>query len=529
MQHFAPSFYARLLINLKTASIIMTPAVCVMVVLNLLDPPDGDMIHEYYYGQRLFCGELIWTREFHDKLPFVQWLMAVPGSMQSVALFQIFTLCVTVVGSVALVKLVPKTVQDNACSAAIRHRAHVFAALLFVCLLVTLPGYLFNLHAVSTPLALIGFLGVWARAEKPDAFSWLFVVSTSFCAAMAISLRPYHIAPLMVVVAWTSLMAARNVASPVSIILRLRIVLRMVLPWAGAIGAWGFVMNILPYMMAQQMSAFWDGLSMLAGGNMPNNGVLGFLGWWIIDVRILVFWLAMLLIGGLAWAGCCRGGRTEGAVIMLVLAVLGMVLLILKGHSWAGYNQMFAGFLPLLTILLTERVMAGQLQPAIKNAMVWIFPVLPLVVAGLFAFNAAKIVGQYFVTGKPEPKAAQRLAAFNTYLERTGQQNVAFLAPFDMDLHWRLGQSRLGFPHTSHTVHIFEGWWVGVKPYSSFPTPSTPEAYCRLLDERGPPLLVDPPQVGGLSCVTGTSSVYRLDAVVSYGSAGKMAIYKRKE
>ena len=33
---------------------------------------DWDLDNNMYFGRRLWEGELLWTKEFHDKLPFIQ-------------------------------------------------------------------------------------------------------------------------------------------------------------------------------------------------------------------------------------------------------------------------------------------------------------------------------------------------------------------------------------------------------------------------------------------------------------------------
>ncbi|WP_218777575.1 hypothetical protein, partial [Acetobacter orientalis] len=43
-----------------------------------------DLDHEMYFGSRLLHGELIWTNEFHDKLPFVPFLFVIPAYFLSV-------------------------------------------------------------------------------------------------------------------------------------------------------------------------------------------------------------------------------------------------------------------------------------------------------------------------------------------------------------------------------------------------------------------------------------------------------------
>jgi hypothetical protein len=59
---------------------------------------DWDLDHELYFGQRLLQGELIWTKEFHDKLPFQTFLFAIPSVAGGLVFWRVFSallLCIT--------------------------------------------------------------------------------------------------------------------------------------------------------------------------------------------------------------------------------------------------------------------------------------------------------------------------------------------------------------------------------------------------------------------------------------------------
>ncbi|MCP5405172.1 MAG: hypothetical protein H6922_02990 [Pseudomonadaceae bacterium] len=183
----------------------------------------------------------------------------------------------------------------------------------------------------------------------------------------------------------------------------------------------------------------------------------------------------------------------------------------------------------MLVVGLFERVLEGGVCPTLAPWVRGVTLAVPVVLALAFVAYAALLAGRVVAHGWPEPEARLRLEAFRAYLDETERRDMAFLAPADMDLHWRLHQPRHGFPHGSHTGHIFLGWWKNVGSYPSFATPTDGTAYCHLLAEQGPPLYVGPIAEAGLACVEGEASAYRLDAVLPYGRNGRLPVYLRKD
>ena len=62
-----------------------------------------------------------------------------------------------------------------------------------------------------------------------------------------------------------------------------------------------------------------------------------------------------------------------------------------------------------------------------------------------------------------------------------------------MYFHWQLDEPRHGFPHAANTRHIASlGWWQNAKVPEHFDLPTNQDAYCSMLESRGPSLVVKP-------------------------------------
>ncbi len=514
-------FFARLHKVLIFASIGLLLAMIIMLAKDILMPLDVDVQHEMYFGQRLLAGELLWTREFHDKLPFLPFLFALPAGLESTQLHRLFSFLVVAMAGTCFCIMAPAASGLPAQAAKARRALQAFAGISFLTVLLYLPGGLTTINTMATAFALIGILAVRKTVwdEPRDASARVLLVFGSLCAAMAISIRPYFFALCVVLFLWAGYEMYRSRRN-------LRDVLRFFMVWGGALAAWGFVLNILPYVVTGQFTAFLDGMSMLAGGNIPHSGASGFRTAWkedsVSDVGKVC--MALTLVSVLAFR---RGGRGDSLLVLTLLSGLALAAAMLTAHVWGHYTQMFAGLFCLLVVNFMERVMAADMYPKLVKAVQWFALAVPCIFGYVMLEHAYAVVADFSKNGAPTDTDISRARLVEDYLQRTNSQNETFLAPTDMALHWRLWQSRHGFPHASHTHHIFSGWWKTVGPYKSFATPQSAEEYCRLLEEKGPTLLIDPLKDAGLECVTQPDTVYTLSEELTYPPGKSLSIYRR--
>ncbi|MCP5405171.1 MAG: hypothetical protein H6922_02985 [Pseudomonadaceae bacterium] len=301
----------------------------VMLTLNVLQPPDWDTTHELYFGQRLVVDhELVWTREFHDKPPFVSMFYGLAGATQQFVWVQVMTLLAVLAAMMAVVRLAPGLGISARYPAKLQYAVRGFAAVLLPTVWVTLQGGMFNINVPATALALVALLVVM----QPGIPALRYVLVGSVCAALAISMRPYHVAPLAVGVLWAG--ACFGFASSAGAAWRVRTARAMAVYvlWGGMIGLWGALFNVVPYVLTQQMPAFVDGLAMLAGGNIPNNGLRGFVAA-MVDVKIAAFWLVFVGVAALVTVPFCRVGQVGRWVVLYLLCSVALATVILQVHS----------------------------------------------------------------------------------------------------------------------------------------------------------------------------------------------------
>ena len=65
----------------------------------ITDRYDHDIDQFMYFGSRLLHGELIWTNEFDDKSPILQYIFSLPAALKSTSIFVVITLIISLLAS----------------------------------------------------------------------------------------------------------------------------------------------------------------------------------------------------------------------------------------------------------------------------------------------------------------------------------------------------------------------------------------------------------------------------------------------
>ncbi|WP_113913415.1 hypothetical protein [Roseovarius dicentrarchi] len=481
---------------------------------------DWDMDHEMYFGQRLLGGDLIWTKEFHDKLPFVQMLFSVPAAFDSIQAWRILSLFSVTLGAALIVILVPRILHiPNVAYSDVR-RLSLFAALLYASLTASLPGDLTHINPMAGAFALSAtLLMLWAGQMPVTRIRVIF--AAGLLAAAAISIRPYLLAPLV-------LTALLGCFAPISGPHPRRLSERLAL--FGCLGVVtlvsGLVLNLLPYALSGHMAAFWAGLSMLAQDINPQYFGDTFLDSLNLSNPLVIPFWAISLAGIAVFAtGVRRGSISARFILMILIAQCSLFAFVAQKHWWPHYLNFFTGYSCLMMLGILVWLAERRVRFPVTGMLV-----MSLGLAGLVAlatlWSARSLIR--FTPAKHTYHPGPVIDAFQTYREASDAASIPFLSPSQIALHWNLKEPRHGFPHAANTEHINRGWWADVPPNKVFATPESPEAYCAFLQMQAPRLVVDISTSPVLPCLEQEGSRYRLDANVPIaGRSATLVVFRR--
>lgn len=285
---------------------------------------------------------------------------------------------------------------------------------------------------------------------------------------------------------------------------------KFALLWNACLALFFLIVNALPYALLGEWEAFAAGIAMLAQDTSWNDNLprivyrtvkalalqdwlsnLLFLAWLLFAVLLLGMVLALRL--GIFKAGPRPLAFLSGAVLF-ELCVLTLVVpfsieaMILAKRFWSHYMQLFAPFAALGAVCLY--VLVCQANPRHLD-----LPIMHKAAALLLALLLVSGPVSNLKTKVRHPQPDTTPESLAALLDELGQEGD-FLAPYNIYVHWRLNQHRHGFPHVTHTVRIIGAtpWrteeWRGLQVPAHFRLPTSLEGYCRMLDDRGPRLVV---------------------------------------
>lgn len=455
--------------RLNWATVLLFGLALFSIVISLLSTDyDWDLDHEIYFGQRLYFGELIWDREFHDKLPFVQLLMYFPGLTGSVLIWKLISLTAVILTGLILWALLPRLIAQSETKPWMTPADAGHLALVYVFLANYQPGGITQINAVATSLYVVAIISLFSMRLAPirGVSPWVMLATSAISTASAISIRPYLAAPIIIAVIWflfANHAFTRKVSSG--------FLLFNFSCWAVLTIFMFIAGNVGPYLITGQTSKFWVGIQALANKLNPNSAMETFFpfGSFALIFLGLVFLSLVLAVKS-------KAPRIVTSWLLLIgLSTLALLAFISTRHWWPHYLDMFIGLATLFLGALTAWIGALSID---KRRL------------GRTIFNRLLILAMIGVVA-----ASQKTAIVNQSNESNGRQTLefvfaikenqesakSFLAPEDMRIHWQARESRHGFPHAANTYQLLSGWWAGLE-FTPVPNlPNTVEKYCTMI------------------------------------------------
>lgn len=481
---------------------------------------DWDLDHEMYFGQRLLNGDLIWTEEFHDKLPFVQVLFAAPAWFKSIQIWRLMSFISCFVAAFSISYLVPRIFNFLGMTKSDRNSLLTFTSTLYLTICVSTSVGLTHINPMATSFALMAtLLMMYSLTSASLSRNTVVVVILmgGFFAAAAISIRPYFIAPLVLTVVlgtFYPLLSGHSINSRH---------LRVVLCWGGAVVTWGITLNLLPYLLTGHIDIFVAGLQIL---QQKLNGRL-----FSSEIGNTYFKLTCLLltaIGALLAFGYRSGSRAASFLLFIIVSAAVLFAYTIQKHWWGHYIQLFFGYFSLAILFLVAWVFEGKLRFRLLVSSI-VFSFLTILTYGLVQSTARDVFNKFVQTSNSTHRVANIFASFQAYRSEEGRSELTFLAPHSMYLHWQLDEPRHGFPHAANTGHIFNGWWQNIAPSPLFRTPRNKVEYCHLLSASGPEIIVAISNSPVTACFQAKVTPYKINAEYPIdGMSESLVIFRRK-
>jgi hypothetical protein len=456
-----------------------------------------DIHHAMYSGFNLINGEFHWTKEYDDKLPVVQILFVIPAFFESIIVWFLMSSLFILFGAYACYQITYDliSVHTQIPLEKIKFSA-VIASILMIYTTLHMPGGIYHINTASSSMAIVSIAMLFKSFPKKSKLRKFFFLSSAFCASLAIGIRPYYFLSLIVVV-------------PLLIYIRSRILtykinyFKISFFWIFAVGMFGFISNLLIYLILYDISYFFSGISLLSQNLHPQTIIVmlkvmarTFLSLNPI-LKIIFFVYFGSIIQILFYYIYLRKNFLKSKlyfinfIILLIVAPSLILIMILSKYFLTHYIQMFAPFISIGTgfFLCMNKYNLNKRLSLKNNFGSWAVATSIILISTILQISKDyKNVVRNIDNNYKFDELLLEIKKTALFLN-IDQNNFLYIN--DMNSHWKLKQPRYGLPHAAHSKHIIQkNWWREVKMPDHFNHPINVAEYCEAIEKKGPKIVI---------------------------------------
>ena len=449
-----------------------------------------DLNHMLFSGQRLLSGDLHWTSTFDDKLPLIQFLFAVPAAFESIAVWVLMSIGSILMGAWGCFIIVKDSLQkDQTLTVNERYQYSLLAAFAMLYLSTFMPAGIHHINpmAASTSICSMALLLISFRKNQTKSTSYNCFFLSALLASIAIGIRPYFLLMMLVAPIW----AINRNKEKWS--LKKTIIIWTI--WITITAVFGLVVNLLPYLITGQLTAFQSGMQLLSQ-DLQASSIVEVIGKFFYTFGILGIVEKVVILGAIAscvYAVIALYRKNlnllhqqislDILILVFIMPVLLAIMIVMK-HFWTHYIQMFA---PLFSIGFGFFCYVIFRETSINRYLVGSVIIAISILASLPILSEN---GKQFLDNKAY-KLEKKSIEISKFLDSQPINQRDFLYLDNMHAHWYLDEPRHKFPHAANTLHIInEGLWQSVKMPKLFSHPINTLEYCMALNSYGPSILI---------------------------------------
>lgn len=476
---------------------------------------DADLDHHMYFGQRLLYGELIWTKEIYDKFPLIQYLFAIPAYFGSIRIWFVMSAVMLFLSASVLYMATPSLLKfrngifgrytQNLCAILISSFYLFFSTII--------PPSLIHINSITTSFLVLS-ISIICILNKNFIESKLYTIILYFISALfasfSISIRPFFAIPVASLIFWLffrfmlNFYYTKNVTISDTLgVLFLRVTFRSLFNtflWGILVILCFIITNFLPYIITHNEVSIFEGLIHNAQKLNPQSSsaifieqsktIINYWNWYYLfmlatSVFILLFReknTTQFLINTYK-EKIINYFITEDKIDIIlgvIVPFLSLELMILVRHWWDHYWQMFVLF-GIVHFIIFIRIFFRKYR-SVNHISARIVRII-----ALCSFAVGAVLG---ASANQEAHHSQesKFKEITAFLDERYvlSRRIDFLDIGDMYPHWRLSESRHGFPHAQNMQHIILGWYSSLHRMQHIIFPYTREELCHQVIERGP-------------------------------------------
>ncbi len=475
---------------------------------------DHDIDQFMYFGSRIIEGELIWTKEFDDKSPVLQFLFAIPAYFKSTSIWVLFTILIAIIAAILFYFFVFNLLIYDSIKLERKkaRKVGLFCSCFYLALQAYIYGSLIHINSICSSLNLIAicllYLDSQGRIKKIyQPFSFPLA---SISATVAISIRPYLLCPLIFIAAWVLIRKRiENYEKSTKDILFTKSDYFYFIKWILSLLLFVIALNLLPYIISGSLDSFIYGIKLNSIDYVEQNI---FIRQYVNIGRNPILYPVLLSFTGLPFLWFClfRKKLTSNKnnlhlsistidVDILFFTIASPILLeisFLNRHFYGHYFNLFSPYAVITTAYIIALSLkydalyqSSQRLRIFRNTFITIILSICLLTDRSIP-DALSIV----IKGDGFDKK-NNVSFVNSILkDNNSEKRQNFLFPESNYVHWKLSESRHGFPQAIVYRNIREGKLDKIldkyqKTKFSFLLPNK-KALCKTLIDHAPTLII---------------------------------------
>ena len=511
---------------------------------------DHDIDQFMYFGSRLLHGELIWTKEFDDKSPVLQYIYSLAAAFKNTSVFVFITLIISIIAALLGYFMLKNILQNSRLELNKKTEDKIlyFGTILYLTLLVSIYGSFHHINAISSSLCLISIALTYFNKEKK---SKVLLNLAAIASALSISIRPYYLLNILVLPVWISLRGCKSKTTKKAknIINGIYINAKSQLVWIAIIIGYIILLNVFPYLFSGNLTDFISGIKLNSIDyvnhniferqyiNIGRNPIL-----YPIILSMIMLPFIRIIFGKINYK--LYKSKKESIVNISKLDIdiifFGLISPILleltfyRKHFFGHYFTLFSPYIFICIVILIA--ILARLDKIINNFRIVKITLRTLastllVICLITNQSITNTVKDF--TNKNTSYKTYQLKLIREFIskETTNIRDFSFLAPESNYLHWQLDESRHGFPQKSVFRNIANGKMDNlIEKYKNldykFLLP-TKDQLCEVLNNNAPKYIITEKNDYSFNCLKNSSSSYKLVSRNKKLEKNNIFIFKR--
>ncbi len=451
-----------------------------------------------YVGSRLLEGELSWTKEFDDKSPILQLIFAIPAFFKSFDVWMLINIVSSLIGAYCLFSIsnkILKSIFEKEKN--ILFNISILSASIYL-MLISNVGSMSHINAFCTNLILASKYLLLESCSKNNISyqkKIIYFVLASTLVSISVSIRPYFLLATLSIGLWISLRSFNfdNLK-----------IIKFSFIWIIVTSSLVAIINFLPFVITNNLNSLISTIK-INSIEYVNDSFSQTLIRQLIELKktpILTFFYSFLFSTLLFRHIFVRDFKEKISIrnielfkIDIDLLFIGVIfpllieISILSRHFFPNYMIFFAGYASIsfgLFLGLFKKITQIKLSH-ISNIII-IF-LIPVIISGT-AFSQKSFFSQ-----KANDLRNNQFKIIKNFIknERALRKDITFLFPCNNFFHWKLSESRHGFPMAAVYRNISQGKLD--ESLERFPNlkfnyiMTKSENLCDVLIEKGPDLI----------------------------------------